>query len=71
LHALFDAIPFVLNDAIQNIQRIAPDIISGEERSFLKVHNPRLKCTDDGDAIIKKQVAGKTTYFTGKQELFC
>jgi formamidopyrimidine-DNA glycosylase len=70
LRDLFQAIPFVLNDAIRNIQNIAPDIISGEERSFLKVHNPRLKCTEDGDAIIKKQVAAKTTYFTEKQELF-
>jgi formamidopyrimidine-DNA glycosylase len=70
LRELFQVIPFVLNDAIRNIQNIAPDIISGEERSFLKVHNPRLKCTEDGDSIIRKQVAGKTTYFTGKQELF-
>jgi formamidopyrimidine-DNA glycosylase len=70
LNDLFQAIPFILNDAIQNIQKIAPDIISGEERSFLKVHQPRKKCTDDGDAIIVKTVAGKKTYFTAKQELF-
>jgi formamidopyrimidine-DNA glycosylase len=67
---LFQSIPLVLNDAIRNIQLIAPDIISGEERSFLKVHNPRLKCTDDGDRIIVKKVASKTTYFTEKQQLF-
>jgi formamidopyrimidine-DNA glycosylase len=70
LRCLFQAIPLVLDDAIQNIQKIAPDIISGEERSFLKVHNPRRKCTDDGDPIIVKKVAAKTTYFTGKQQLF-
>jgi formamidopyrimidine-DNA glycosylase len=69
LRCLFQAVPFVLNDAIQNIQRIAPDIISGEERSFLKVHNPR-KGLADGEKIIRTKVAAKTTYFTGKQQLF-
>ena len=67
---LFQAIPFILNDAIQNIQRIAPDLISGEERSFLNVHNPRKKYTGDGDRIIVKTVVGKKTYFTEKQQLF-
>ena len=67
---LYEAIPFVLNDAIQNIQKISPDIISGEERSFLRVHNPRKKFTDEGDKIIVKTVASKTTYLTDKQKLY-
>ena len=67
---LYRAISAVLRDAIEQIQKIAPDIISGEERSFLRVHNPRKKFTDDGDKIIVKQVATKTTYFTEKQRLF-
>ncbi|MDR0443929.1 MAG: hypothetical protein LBH44_11025 [Treponema sp.] len=70
LKDLYEAIPFIMNDAIQNIERISPDIISGEERSFLKVHNPRKKCTDEGDKIIVKTVATKKTYFTEKQQLF-
>jgi formamidopyrimidine-DNA glycosylase len=67
---LYDAIPFVLNDAILNIQKISPDIISGEERSFLRVHNPRKKITDTGDEIIVKTVAAKTTYIKKRQKLF-
>ena len=67
---LYEAIPFVLIDAIHNIRKISPDIISGEERSFLRVHNPRRKLTDEGDKIIVKTVASKTTYFTEKQKLF-
>jgi formamidopyrimidine-DNA glycosylase len=67
---LFQAVPFILNDAIQNIQKISPDIISGEERSFLKVHNPQKKYTDEGDRIIVKTVVSKKTYFTEKQQLF-
>jgi formamidopyrimidine-DNA glycosylase len=70
LKDLFEAILSILNEAIQMIQKIAPDIISGEERSFLKVHNPRKKTTDEGDKIIKKTVATKTTYFTDKQKLY-
>ena len=67
---LFRSVPFVLNDAIQNIQKISPDIISGEERSFLKVHNPHKKYTDEGERIIVKTVAGKKTYYTEKQQLY-
>jgi len=67
---LYEAIPLVLNDAIQNIQRLSPDIISGEERSFLQVHNRNKKITDEGDKITVKTIASKTTYFTEKQKLF-
>jgi formamidopyrimidine-DNA glycosylase len=70
LKQLFQAVPFILNDAIGNIQRISPDIISGEERGFLKVHNPGRKNTEDGGKITVKTVAGKKTYFTEKQEIF-
>jgi len=67
---LYEAIPFIFNDAIKNIRNISPDIINGEERSFLRVHNPRKKVTDEGDKIIVKTVASKTTYFTDKQKLY-
>ena len=67
---LYEAIPLVLNEAIAAIQKISPDIISGEERSFLGVHNPRKKFTDGGDKIIVKTVATKKTYFTEKQKLY-
>lgn len=67
---LFNAIPSVLTAAIQSILEISPEIINGEERSFLGVHNPRKKFTDEGDAIIRKTVAGKTTYYTDKQKIY-
>jgi formamidopyrimidine-DNA glycosylase len=67
LRTLYEAIPFVFNDAIENIQRLAPEIISGEERSFLRVHNRDKKTTDECDRIIVKTIAGKTTYFTDNQ----
>jgi formamidopyrimidine-DNA glycosylase len=67
---LYNAIPFIMTWAIENIQKISPDIINGEERSFLNVHVPRKKNTDNGDRIIVKTVASKTTYFTDKQKLY-
>ena len=67
---LYGAIPFIMNEAIKNIQKISPDIISGEERSFLSVHNPLKKYTDSGDKIIIKTVALKKTYFTDKQKKY-
>ncbi len=70
LRDLHDAIICVLEDAIVNIEKIAPDIINGEERSFLKVHNPNKEYTDEGDKIIVKKIASKITYYTEKQELF-
>jgi len=70
LYDLFSAIGDVLTDAIGNIIKIAPDIISGEERGFLKVHNPRKSVTDEGDTIIVKEIAAKKTYYTKKQRLF-
>jgi len=67
---LHESIPLVLNDAIQNIQRISPDSIGGEERSFLRVHNRNREFTDEGDKIIVKTIASKTTYFTEKQKKY-
>ena len=70
LKDLFEAIPLALNEAIQMIQKISPDIINGEERSFFKVHIPRREFTDEGDKIIVKEIATKKTYFTDKQKLY-
>lgn len=70
LKDLFDAIYSVLEEAIESIGKIAPDIISGEERSFLKVHNSKKENTDDGYKILTKKIASKNTYYTEKQQLF-
>ncbi len=67
---LYAAIRAVLEDAIEKILAIAPDIVGGEERSFLKVHNPGLKVTDEGEPILVKTIADKKTYYTAKQRRF-
>ena len=67
---LFEAILYILNDAIVNIEKICPDIISGEERSFLRVHNSKRKQTKEGEEILIKKIASKTTYYIERQQLF-
>jgi len=70
LAALYQAIGEVLNDAIASIRRIAPDIISGEERSFLKVHNKTIRRTETGFPVLVDRVASKITYYTPEQILY-
>lgn len=70
LSALYSAIGTVLHSAISSIKRVSPDIISGEERSFLKVHNRKLRQTETGYPIIVEKIATKTTYYTKEQALY-
>lgn len=68
--ALHKAIHKVLTDAEKEIRKINPDIIAGEERSFMKVHKPHAKETPDGATIHQKEINGRKTYYTDDQELF-
>lgn len=70
LAALYTNIGSVLRNAIDSIKSISPDIISGEERSFLKVHNKKRKETETGYRIIIEKIASKTTYYTEEQVLY-
>lgn len=70
LQDLYEAIGEVLRDAIKQIERLQPDIISGEERSFLKVHKPRTAQTNKGETIHVEEIAGKRTYYTDSQVLY-
>lgn len=67
---LYNAIIIVLKEAIVSIKNISPDIISGEERRFLKVHNKQKKVTETGYRIISEQVVSKITYYTEEQILY-
>jgi formamidopyrimidine-DNA glycosylase len=58
----------VLKDAEKQILKEHPDIIGGEVRDFLKVHNAKKKESPTGGKIIQKQVGGRRTYYTEEQE---
>lgn len=70
LAALHSAIDTVLHEAIVSIKSISPDRISGEERSFLKVHNKALRATETGFPIKVERIASKITYHTEEQVLY-
>jgi formamidopyrimidine-DNA glycosylase len=59
-----------LEGAEKQILKTNPDIISGEIRDFLEVHQPRKKQTSTGAAIHQKEIGGRKTYYTDEQELF-
>ncbi|MBJ6751884.1 DNA-formamidopyrimidine glycosylase family protein [Geomonas anaerohicana] len=68
--ALAAAIPQVLKDAIAELRKRHPDMVSGEYREFLKVHRPELKASPTGAKIIKENVQSKRTYYTDEQQLY-
>jgi len=67
---LYHAIGDVLRHAIAEIDRLSPDIISGEVRSFLSVHNPAKQLADDGERILVTELNKRKTYYTAKQRFF-
>jgi len=70
IDTLFNSMRNVLIDAIDQIKKADPEIISGEVREFLKVHNYRRRHCPNGRPIIKEQIASKTTYYTDEQVLY-
>ena len=60
----------VLLDSIEQIRKINPDIISGEVRSFFKVHISNTPETSTGEKINFKELGGKKTYYTDNQVLY-
>ncbi|SFD75316.1 formamidopyrimidine-DNA glycosylase [Chitinophaga sp. CF118] len=60
----------VLSDAIVKIQKKNPDIIAGEIRDFMLIHNSALEKSPTGAEIKKHTAGGRNTYFTDEQELF-
>jgi formamidopyrimidine-DNA glycosylase len=70
IKALAKDIKSVLKDAEKQILKINPDIISGEERSFLKIHNSKKKESPTAAKIHNKMVNSRITYYTDEQELY-
>ena len=67
---LSGAVRKVLTDAVKKIRKIAPGIIAGEIRDFLKIHNSQINKSPDGAAIKKKIKWGRPTYYTAEQKLY-
>jgi len=70
IEILFNQIKETLQWGIDSIIYNTPNIITGETRSFMKVHNRRLKQTRKGERIIVEKVVSKKTYYTYSQKLY-
>jgi formamidopyrimidine-DNA glycosylase len=67
---LAKSIKKVLEDAEKQILKNNPDIISGEFRDFMQVHQSKKKQTPAGETIHQKPLGARKTYYTDTQELF-
>lgn len=67
---LYKNIIEVLKNATEKIKEISPDIISGEIRDFMNVHNKDKETSPTGYKILTDKVGGKKTFYTEEQILY-
>jgi len=67
---LLKSIKSVLQKAEKSIIKSNPDIISGEIRDFMLIHNSKKEKSPAGAPIKVKSVGGRKTYYTDEQKLF-
>jgi len=60
----------VLTKAEKQIKKTYPDLISGEVRDFLRIHNSKNKTSPTGAPIHSRMVASRKTYYTDEQEMY-
>jgi formamidopyrimidine-DNA glycosylase len=70
IRKLAAAVKKVLNNGIKQVKKMQPDIIGGEVRGFLGVHNAKKAESPTGKKILQKTAGGRKTYYTEEQELF-
>jgi formamidopyrimidine-DNA glycosylase len=70
IKALLKSIKRVLQKAEKSILKNHPDIISGEVRDFMLIHNPKAGRSPTGATIEVKSSGSRKTYYTREQELF-
>ncbi len=66
---LVKSIHSILKDAEQQILKSNPDIINGEVRDFMNIHNSKKKQSPKGAPILIKEGSRKT-YYTEEQTLY-
>lgn len=67
---LAKAIKEVLHNAEKQIKKSHPDIISGEVRDFLDIHNPKKTHSPTGGVIKQSTANTRKTYYTDEQEVY-
>ena len=67
---LYEAVGMVLSRSVDEILQINPDLINGEIRDFMRVHNKKRKVCPNGFPIHTKTIASKITYYTEEQMVY-
>lgn len=67
--ALAKTVPSVLKRAVVQIRKASKDVIGGEIRDFLQIHNSSKEKSPTG-GIIRTEKKGRITYYTDEQALF-
>ena len=70
IEVLHQKIGDILVAAEKSIREREPDLISGEIRDFLYVHNKTATESPTGYPIINEKISGKSTYYTEEQVLY-
>jgi formamidopyrimidine-DNA glycosylase len=70
IKVLLKSIREVLKKAEKQILKKHPDIIRGEVRDFLKIHNAKQTHSPAGAKILTKVNGGRKTYYTAEQQLY-
>lgn len=70
LKDLSKAVRHVLENAVKQISKTHPDIISGEVRDFLKIHTTKKTRGPSGVPILIVKAGARKTYYTEEQEVF-
>lgn len=64
------SIKAVFAKAERQILKIDPEIIGGEVRDFLSIHNPKRSHSPTGGKILIDETGGRKTYYTREQQLY-
>jgi formamidopyrimidine-DNA glycosylase len=70
IRTLLNSIRSVLKKAEKQILKEDPDIINGEIRDFLLIHNAERKKSPGGKKIRQTRLNSRTTYYTEEQEVY-
>ncbi|QNK61339.1 Fpg/Nei family DNA glycosylase [Pedobacter sp. PAMC26386] len=70
LKDLAKAVRHVLKNAVEQILKTHPAIISGEIRGFLKIHTTKKTHSPAGVPILIVKTGARKTYYTEEQEIF-
>lgn len=70
LRDLAKAVRHVLENAVKQISKADPTIISGELRDFLRIHTTKKTHSPSGVPILIDKTGARKTYYTQEQEIF-